>query len=1418
MIINQCGGRDQKTKMDPTQITALAKLLKESGDKVLNSQFKLSLSGSLLRALNDSFSLIVDKNETLPPQSFQVVKPNNAKSDVFRDLQFVYDFVQKTVILSLNQFINDDPYEFAVDISKFRSLRTLEVQKIPINQIVGLQYFKNQLQDLTCIRSISDSVDVLLCCGGDKAADSKQWRSLKSLNLAYNMLDYVDCSLEYAPWLEVLNLSHNQLVNVCALRSLPNLRVVNLSYNRLNQIPIFHIDAMRKMKVLLLSNNFLEDLEGLACLSCSLNELDLSGNFIVDHGTLLPLSTLVFLRSVNLLENPLACHPKHRQATARYLNKATSDTKFMLDHEPLSRYEKTLTGNYDSYKAILVPNAVTGSNLNLSGRNTPASSTTTIAAGDGDYDPPAGSFKGDERDQMNQSVISQRKLRVRRAVISESDTEDTNARKHSVDASKAINSMITHSESNREHLETKRTLEELRNQYGSEWLQSQAGHLVKNVIGFDPGMDKEYESVAHYQPTNMQLNKQTPGSIDPITEMHKKDQHVGPERTSTPVGDERAPFQIQPLKVSPVEHDALSETRTTTSDYKSVPGNNDDTKYESVDQDTTIGTSTKGSLNLTDIYRNHEDVDEESEVEDNEVLYHVSSRGNETDLSIVVSDRSIKEKDVVGKTKTRWGIKTLESCERSTSSRITLTFDTMKRDKRERVYDMDAHDCQLLENRLRNMLSQRPLSEMNQRLYKCVVCNAKFSREVNTKRMFDDLQCPECFGGYCIEIKEQQLEKDAVIASGSGGGEHSKTAVESASGFNIDVASAVPGPSGIHILDPSMMHNSSSKNSLVHPEVWKSPMKNDQKSGESFNDSSSVSRISQPGSSCDSNQSVAGSTNSERDRDADLLGNESDIEVLSNPSQSSIEVLDRGYHPSRKASEERRIAGLETINDCSVDSMRQESIMGGNLEHADVSAAIQSKLDESLNDTSKHTFGNTAKESAKEDALMAKSTNALKQQASHGTKKTFLTNVNLTESSSSGSVTDSVCTAYESSQGISSDGSALKHAAKESVLTEQGKPQEQSMDDRKEFNENVPPPNSGGTSKADSSVLTSVLGGLFQSTNMLMAKNPKGKSDDNLLKKMYEPIRYSYNDYANVDHRLKLYLYQNLFEDVQESLKWLVSCVIFDDNRVEEWPSGFDGLFIMSSTKFYIMKKVAAENDDPSTWLKKHLSGTIERVGIAQSLPWKIGIKFIISAIGGVHVILQDILRTDKLMLFFNENPLPQYCTVDYEPSHLLNGKLKKAAKDEQVKMVMIINFCDVLLHDELESVQLSTLLVTENRLMLTPDIRWLNESAAYPVEPKFAQLMTNIVELEDVNELSCRLNYIDEQEDKYETWRLDFATPTAKESTVSVICHLWENIFGVPLVSEATITGINANSNNDKNSGNMKNNRNSVNNSSNIR
>ncbi|XP_052870347.1 uncharacterized protein LOC128275771 isoform X2 [Anopheles cruzii] len=986
-------------------------------------------------------------------------------------------------------------------------------------------------------------------------------------------------------------------------------------------------------------------------------------------------------------------------------------------------------------------------------------------------------FKLSLSEIMNHSLTSQKKLRVRRAVISECESDrDNTSIDNSLVGSRKLNSSGINLESNREHLETKEVLERLRDEYGSAWLQSQAGHMVRNVIGFDPDKEREYENVAQYKYEKTHVTEESSSGINHCC--HVTENSAAKERLesvpanpvtheqssmNTVILEDLSAWKMQASPEFPTAKIKLSENKATPSDCRGLTIEADDTRYVSSDQGTTE-MNVKGLLNLTDIYGSLHDHDEDSEVEDNEVLYHVFARDNDSELSLLVSEKSIKEKDAVGRTKTRWGIKTLEACERSTSTCITLTFDTMKRDKKERMYEMDTHDCLLLESRLRSILSKRPLSEMNQRLYKCVVCNTKFSREVNSKRAQDDIQCPECRGGYCIEIKEQLMEKETVTSS-------TNPFISSPSTCNLNrkLTCSLPKVSDVHVSEPEAMNIS--KQSL--------------ESSGSLNDSSSCSRVSQPGSSCDSNRSVAGSTNSERDRDVDLLGNESDIEVLSNPSQSSIEVLDRGYHPSRKASEERRISSHEIISDNNSvgTSVGAISFCEEEQQHT-VGDSMNPSLDDHLNGALTIMPNVTSAQGEEKDySMIKKSTAGKKLHAAHTSKKGFLANVNLTESSSSGSVTDSVCTAYESNQGQSVDVlNAKTNVTVIGLTTCEQEPSEACTSMQQPSFSASASANASDTTKSDNSVFASVLGGLFQSTNMLMAKTPKGKSEEESLKKFYEPIRYNYTDYANVDHRLKLYLYQHLFDDANESLKWLVSCIVFDDNHVDEWPTGFDGLFVLSTTKFYVMKKVAAENDDPTSWLKKHIAGTIDRIGIAQPLPWKFGIKFIISAIGAVHIVLQDIFRTDKLILFFNENPLPTYCTLDYQPSDVLINKLKKAANGDVVKMVMIINFCDVVSNDELKSVHLSTLLVTEKHLMLIPDIRWINESSAYPVQPKFTQLVVDIVEFEDINDLSCRLSYVDEQEDKEETWSLGFATPTAKESTVNTICHLWETFFGVPM------------------------------------
>lgn len=310
--------------MDPRQIIRLAKLLRDNGDKVLSSEYKITLTGSLLRALNDSFTLITDRNETFTPNTFQVLKTNNAKTEVFRELQIIYDFVQKAQILCLVAIPTDaDTFDGDIDIKEFRNLKRLEIQKIPIERIVGIQRLRAHLQELVCSKSITSIQSIIAHCGGDNA-NGFLWNELKTADFSYNSLKTIDCSLEFVSNLQQLNLSHNQIVSVDAIKWLPNLKKLNLSFNSLTHIP--HSIASRRVQTLILVNNFIEDLSGLPKLE-ALRELNLADNCILDHATLEPLGTLIALQELTLHGNPIACHPNHREETCKYLHKNVASVK-----------------------------------------------------------------------------------------------------------------------------------------------------------------------------------------------------------------------------------------------------------------------------------------------------------------------------------------------------------------------------------------------------------------------------------------------------------------------------------------------------------------------------------------------------------------------------------------------------------------------------------------------------------------------------------------------------------------------------------------------------------------------------------------------------------------------------------------------------------------------------------------------------------------------------------------------------------------------------------------------------------------------------------------------------------------------------------------------------------------------------------
>lgn len=169
--------------------------------------------------------------------------------------------------------------------------------------------------------------------------------------------------------------------------------------------------------------------------------------------------------------------------------------------------------------------------------------------------------------------------------------------------------------------------------------------------------------------------------------------------------------------------------------------------------------------------------------------------------------------------------------------------------------------------------------------------------------------------------------------------------------------------------------------------------------------------------------------------------------------------------------------------------------------------------------------------------------------------------------------------------------------------------------------------------KNDSSALSSLFGGLLDSTNKLMSKSSKNRKEtDPTINIPYEPIVYNYQDFARVDHRLKLFLFQTALEDKDEKFVWLARGLICENDENSKNESGYFGMCVMTTTKFYVMRMIGEEVEEISTWLRRHLTVSVERVEKVQVLPWKIGVSFSVKGIGNLYLLLQDISRTEAFM------------------------------------------------------------------------------------------------------------------------------------------------------------------------------------------
>ncbi|VEN62276.1 unnamed protein product [Callosobruchus maculatus] len=647
-----------------TSINQLANHLKKVARDVISGKQKLCLSTSYLKKINTAVDDNLDANA-----SFHTIQSN--KSAVLRDVQFLLDLVEQTVYLKL---IPDTTSSLEIiDIRRFKKLKVLETCKVNIELIVGIQKLRPQLQELICIHSLKSVGDILEKCGADHSS-RYNWSELKKAKFCHNDLEEIDDIFEYTISLNMLDLSHNKLKNVKIVNQLPNLKHLTLAYNGLESAPQISGHVRNRLQVLILNNNYIEDITALTAAN-NLIYLDLSNNLLVDHNCLLSISHLISLQSLYLRGNPLAYHPHHRTLTCNYLHKNTATVRFLLDGIALSKTEQCLVGSlYPIFKS-----------------QTP---------------------QPQEDNEMETSTTSiQQSRKARNVKIMEENV------------TKKVTPISTPPLS-AQHLEIKRQVEQLKEEYGEKWLYSDAGLLVQDVLGFEKSSILLSSTPSDGTLHGSLINTDTTGNITTYGTPNSTLNGMNVKDTFRSVTEE-----------SPDASSIVKESQPGSSVVSDEP-------YEPTSEVSNPEDPVSDASDGEDIFSGGE-----------EGIFLATNTQELHQVFVVLTESHISERDVTtSKEKARWHVNTIVSCTKpdDTENVIRIEFDTLRRDRKQRIYELEEADFSNFYDTVMQKISEQKQDE--KKSYQCMKCSETFSvKTIKAVFVEQSVTCPKCNSNLVFE-------------------------------------------------------------------------------------------------------------------------------------------------------------------------------------------------------------------------------------------------------------------------------------------------------------------------------------------------------------------------------------------------------------------------------------------------------------------------------------------------------------------------------------------------------------------------------------------------------------------------------------------------------------------------------------------
>ncbi|XP_067929584.1 serine/threonine-protein kinase 11-interacting protein-like isoform X2 [Watersipora subatra] len=333
-------GRVKHSPTKSTVVQNLKKLVSLNKDDLENGDVPLCLTPEVLVILNHGFEHLGDMR--------------NGGNKFYNDLDFLKRALNSTRYLRLSHG-GTATIQAPVDLGVFNHLSQLDIKRIPIHWIVGLNRFQDRLTLIRMCRSLNFLED-LLGVNSRSNSLSLAWSKLKKLYLSNNFIKTLDESLNLVPALEVLDLSRNYLKQTDHfLECLTELVHLNISYNSLTTIPTFADSSLLKLQTLVLRANHIEHIHGIERLK-HLETLDLTSNILCDHAVLIPLYSITTLTQLYLDDNPLSCNPRHRILTASILS-STVIKQLSLDDQKFTETERQQAA---SLRVVLRPSAEGG--------------------------------------------------------------------------------------------------------------------------------------------------------------------------------------------------------------------------------------------------------------------------------------------------------------------------------------------------------------------------------------------------------------------------------------------------------------------------------------------------------------------------------------------------------------------------------------------------------------------------------------------------------------------------------------------------------------------------------------------------------------------------------------------------------------------------------------------------------------------------------------------------------------------------------------------------------------------------------------------------------------------------------------------------------------------------------------------------